>query len=226
MSIGIQTDLRVNLYPKSYSRSVIAMRSMTSAIKRGFTGRVSYSDKFSQMKHCGFVPVTADCDTVYCPETKKVFVGFGKAVVSNSNVLLATDTLNSCAALKLFDPTTSLQYLIHSYPATEVTDIEISLLETSLLGMSLVDAEFEMMPGWTLYEKAPSRLLEALHRINPAFVNKVVLVRDMTKHKTEGQALIVKQGKTFRYPGSLELNFNSKLSKESTLEEDGFVQVL
>ena len=138
----------------------------------------------------------------------KVYIHGGYAVVAKGNVVLATDWLHECAALKIIDPTScNLHYLLHGSPSTFVTDIIDSLSKAKALGINLKDSEIEIMPGRLIDILAPSKMLEALYKFNSHLLDKVVLIRDFNLCDDTGQGLATYNGKTYRYP-SRDMNYD------------------
>ena len=160
------------------------------------------------------------------PSITKINVGWGHAVVGKDSIALGTRGVAVCSALTVIDPTAeNLQYMLHVTPHNNPEDINQSLLKARSLGINLKDSVIEVMPGERVNELTTPAILEALYKIDPSLIEKVVLIRDYEARYC--QALVTYKGHTYKYSYPPEDQHDCNDAKcLHTLDQDGYEKVL
>ena len=192
----------------------------------------NFEEQYKKLLEKGFKDVTEDFPVSCLIDNNKpisVYVDWGCAVVAPLSTLIATDGLNGCAALKIVDRKSNLQYLIHVFRNDTITSsMEHSLLKAQKIGINFSESEIEIMPGLIISTGAAPRILEALNRIDPSLLKKISLIRNL-KESYARQGLVMHGGETYRYPDT-DMAFDHRYYRcffdKLTIKANGFVRVL
>ncbi|MBI3591511.1 MAG: hypothetical protein HY094_09080 [Candidatus Melainabacteria bacterium] len=188
---------------------------------------ISFKDLYLDLQKKGFKNVSIPFSKKDDPSLKKIYTGWGHAVVGEGSVALGTDGIASCAVLKVIDPTAgNLHYMLHAYQYdTEPDDIKKSLIKASSLGINLKDSEIEIMPGSQIDSLSTPHILEAIYKVNPSLINKVVLIRDFELQRTNSlQSLVAYKGDTYKYTDQFAKHCYRYMS--TSLSKDRYKKVL